>query len=112
MTHPNKIKGNDAERAVVRYLRDNGYPFADRMRSGWTDDKGDIDGIPHTVIEVKAEQKITLSEYMKELEREITNARAETGVVIVKKRNVSDVSNWYACAPVSIWIQLLKESGR
>ena len=112
MTHPSKNKGNNAERQVVRYLRENDYPFADRMRSGWTDDKGDIEGVPDTCIEVKAEKRIDLAGYMVELQREIANAKAETGVVIVKKRGTTEVGEWYACAPVSIWIQLLKESGR
>jgi hypothetical protein len=112
MTHPNKNKGNAAERAVVQYLRNNGYPFADRMRSGWSDDKGDIDNVPETCVEVKAEKRIDLAGYMVELEREMSNAHAETGVVIVKKRGTADVGNWYACAPVHIWLQLLRESGR
>lgn len=112
MTHPSKRKGNIAERAVVDYLRDQDYPYADRMRSGWSDDKGDIDGVPDTCIEVKAEKKIALSEYMRELETEMGNAHAGTGVVIVKKRGETDVANWYACAPVHVWIELLKQSGR
>lgn len=112
MTHPNKSKGNAAERAVVQYLRDNGYPFAGRMRSGWADDKGDIENVPETCVEVKAEKRIDLAGYMVELEREMANAKADTGVVIVKKRGTTDVGQWYACAPAHIWIQLLKESGR
>jgi hypothetical protein len=112
MTHPNASKGKAAERAVAQYLRDNGYPFAGRMRSGWLDDKGDIENVPETCVEVKAEKRIDLAGYMVELEREMTNAKADTGVVIIKKRGTSNVGQWYACAPVHIWIQLLKESGR
>jgi Holliday junction resolvase len=112
MTHPNKSKGNAAERAVVQYLRDNGYPFAGRMRSGWADDKGDIDGVPDTCVEVKAEKRISLAGYMAELEAEMANACTGTGVVIVKRRGTVSVSNWYAVAPVHVWIELLKESGR
>jgi hypothetical protein len=112
VSNSSKNKGNAAERATVEYLRNNGYPFADRMRSGWSDDKGDIDNVPETCIEVKAEKRIDLAGYMAELETEMKNSRAETGVVIVKRRGTSDVGNWYACAPVHVWIELLKQTGR
>ena len=110
--NPSKAKGDAAERAVVQYLRENGYPFAGRMRSGWADDRGDVENIPGAVVEIKNHKTISLAEYMVELEREMKNAKAETGVVIVKKRRASSVSDWYAVAPVHVWIQLLKESGR
>lgn len=112
MTHPNKTKGNAAERAVVNYLRENGFPYAERARSGWADDRGDIDGLPGVCIEVKNERRIDLSGYVTELLREKIAGRATTGVVIVKKRGTSDVGSWYAVAPVSLWVDLLKDAGR
>jgi Holliday junction resolvase len=112
MTTPSKRKGNAAERAVANHFRDHGYPYAERTRAGWSNDRGDIDGVPGVCVEVKAEKQIALARYMEELETEIRNARAETGVVIIKRRGVSAVSDWYACAPVHIWLELLKESGR
>lgn len=111
MTHPAKAKGNADERAVVDFLRQNEYPLATRMRSGWKDDKGDIEGVPDTCIEVKAERRTDLAGYMRELATEMENARATTGVVVVKKRG-ANVSEWYACAPLHLWVTLLRESGR
>ena len=112
MTHPNKTKGNVAERAVVTYLRGRGFIHAERSRAGWTDDRGDIDGLPGVCIEIKNEKRINLAGYMDELLRETLAAKADTGVVIVKKRGTADVAQWYAVAPVSVWVDLLKESGR
>lgn len=111
MTHPSKRKGNAAELEVAKYMRSRGYAYAARARSGWTDDKGDLENVPDTCVEVKAEQRIALAEYMKELETEMTNARTRTGVVIVKKRRAA-VRDWYAVMPLHLWVDLLKESGR
>ena len=112
MTHPNKIKGSAAERAVAAWLRENGYPYAERTRAGWTDDRGDIDGLPGVCIEVKNEKRIDLPQYLRELAREIENARADTGVVIVKRRGISDAGQWYAVLPAGLWLALIKETGR
>lgn len=54
MPTANARKGAEAERMVARYLREQGFPEADRrLREGRTDDQGDIDGVPYTVIQVK-----------------------------------------------------------
>lgn len=112
MAHPNKVKGSAAERAVAQFLRENGYPYAERTRAGWTDDRGDIDGLPGVCIEVKNEKRIDLPQYLRELAREMENAKADTGVVIVKRRGVADAGQWYAVLPVALWVDLIKETGR
>lgn len=112
MTNRSKAKGDAAERAVVSWLRANGFPRAERVRAGWAQDRGDIDNIPGACIEVKAEQRIDLPAYMRQLAGEIATSRARTGVVIVKRRGTTDVGDWYACAPVRTWVELLKEATR
>ena len=112
MTHPNKRKGTAAENAVVRWLRDHGWIHAERVRAGWTNDHGNIDGLPGVTIEVKNEQRIDLAGYMGELEVEMDNGNCDTGVVVVKRRGQSDVGEWYAVMPVRLWAQLIRESGR
>jgi hypothetical protein len=50
-----KRKGDIFERAVAGYLRCPGFPRAERgYGAGRPDDRGDIDGVPGFVIEVKA----------------------------------------------------------
>ena len=107
MTSPQKRKGSAAELAVAKWLRKLGWIHAERSRAGWTDDRGDIDGMPGIVIEVKNEKRIDLPGYLRELEVEIANAQAWTGTVIVKRRGSMNVDDWYAVMPAKIWGELM-----
>jgi Holliday junction resolvase len=112
MTTPSKRKGSQYERDVVKWLVTNGYPCAERAYgAGRHDDVGDIDGIDGVVVECKNEKKIDLSGYLKELDNEMTHADAETGVVLIKKRGTTNVSESYAVMPAQLWVDLLKQAG-
>jgi hypothetical protein len=95
----------------VEFLRQNGFPYAERRALHGALDKGDITGIPGVVIEVKDHAKITLAEFISELKEEVNNANAETGVAVIKRRGTLQVGDWYAVMPVSWWVDLLKEAG-
>jgi hypothetical protein len=107
LTSPQKRKGSAAELAVAKWLRKLGWIHAERSRAGWTDDRGDIDGMPGVCIEVKAEKKIDIPGYLRELEVEIENAKAWTGTVIIKRRGSTNVDDWYAVMPAKIWGELM-----
>ena len=107
MTSPQKRKGSAAELAVAKWLRKLGWIHAERSRAGWTDDRGDIDGMPGVCIEVKNEKRIDLPGYLRELEVEMANAQAWTGTVIVKRRGSMNVDDWYAVMPAKIWGELM-----
>jgi len=107
VTSPQKRKGSAAELAVAKWLRKLGWIHAERSRAGWTDDRGDIDGMPGVCIEVKNEKKIDIPGYLRELEVEIANAQAWTGTVIVKRRGSMNVDDWYAVMPAKIWGELM-----
>jgi Holliday junction resolvase len=107
LTSPQKRKGSAAELAVAKWLRKLGWIHAERSRSGWQDDRGDIDGMPGVCIEVKAEKKIDIPGYLRELEVEIENAKAWTGTVIIKRRGSTNVDDWYAVMPAKIWGELM-----
>ncbi len=107
MTSPQKRKGSAAELAVAKWLRKLGWIHAERSRAGWQDDRGDIDGMPGVCIEVKAEKKIDIPGYLRELEVEIENAKAWTGTVIIKRRGSTNVDDWYAVMPAKIWGELM-----
>lgn len=111
MSTPSKRKGSAWELDIVKYLVSHGWKHAERRIAGSNVDKGDIYGIIGCVIEAKNEKKITLSEYMKELELEMKNAKASTGAVIIKKKGTTDVGEAYAVMPVKVWKDLLKEAG-
>jgi hypothetical protein len=88
-----KERGSQFEREVVKYLKDHGFPFAERAYgAGRNDDRGDIDGLPGVVMECKAQRTSALSEWVKEAETERVNAEAAFGIVVHKRfgRHVSD----------------------
>jgi len=107
VTSPQKRKGSAAELAVAKWLRKLGWIHAERSRAGWQDDRGDIDGLPGICIEVKAEKKIDIPGYLRELEVEIENAKAWTGAVIIKRRGSTNVDDWYAVMPAKVWGELM-----
>ena len=107
MTSPQKRKGSAAELAVAKWLRKLGWIHAERSRAGWQDDRGDIDGMPGVVVEVKNEKKIDIPGYLRELEVEMENAKAWTGTVIIKRRGSTNVDDWYAVMPAKIWGELM-----
>ena len=115
MTNPQKQKGSAYERAVVQYLRNQGFNV-DRTRAGWADDRGDVHGIEHPVlgrftIECKNHKTMDLSGWLTELDREITANGGGLGVVVHKKRGQISSEDQYATLPFWMLVQLLREAG-
>ena len=106
-----KQKGTAAETAVVNWLKEQGRKHVERRSLNGVNDRGDIAGIPGLVIEVKNHKEIKLSQWLKELEIEMINDKADTGVIIHKKIGTTSVGDWYATMPVEVWYKLLKEAG-
>jgi hypothetical protein len=109
VSNPQKAKGSGAERGVVKWLK-QWFPYVDRRLAGAALDKGDISGIPGVTIEVKNHATMKLSEWVKELEVEMKNDNAWTGVVIHKKKGTTDVGQWYATMPAQVWVDLLRKA--
>lgn len=106
-----KRKGSKAELDVVKYLKDNGWKYADRRLAGSSADKGDISGVNGVVFEIKNQAKMDLAGWTAELLDEIGNADAETGAVIHKRKGKANVGDWYATMPVNIFIELIRKAG-
>jgi hypothetical protein len=104
-----RAKGTAAETAVVRYLQDNGFIHAERRALHGINDKGDITGIPGVVIEVKNHAKLTLAEWVKELQQEMVNANADFGFVVAKKKGTTNPAEWYAVMPLEILLNEIKK---
>lgn len=100
-------KGSAAEVAVRDYLRANGFPYAERLATEGSKDRGDISGLPGVVVEVKACKTMDLGGWMKELDVEMLNAGVSTGLIIHKRRLTTDVGEWFATMPVRIAVSLL-----
>jgi Holliday junction resolvase len=111
MSTPQKQKGSKAERDVVAYLQEAGYKYAERRIAGDTNDRGDIAGVNGVCFEVKNQARMDLAGWVGELLVEIVNAKADTGAVVHKRKGKTNVGDWYATMPVSIWIELIKKAG-
>ena len=106
-----KIKGTQAETAVVKWFVSKGRKHVERRALLGGNDRGDISGLPGVVVEVKNVKAMELSQWVKELEVEMKNDKANTGVVIHKKKGTTDVGQWYATMPADVWFKLLEEAG-
>jgi Holliday junction resolvase len=109
MTHPSARKGSTFERALVAYLQEHGFPYAERAYgAGRPADVGDIDGLPGIVLEAKACRALELAAWVDEAERERLNARADYSIVVAKRRN-KPTADAYAVLPLWQLVRLLRE---
>lgn len=106
-----RAKGTMFESAVAQFLRDNGFPHAERRALHGTLDKGDLTGMPGLVFECKNHKELSLSEWLKETETERVNAAADFGVLVAKRRGVWDAGQSYAVLTLDAMARLLKQAG-
>lgn len=105
-----RAKGTAFETAVVRYLNEHGFPYAERRALAGTNDKGDITGVPGVMFECKSVKTITLSEFMGEVDAQKANARAQIGVAVIKRRQ-KPVSRSYVVMDLEQFVELLDPYG-
>jgi hypothetical protein len=99
--------GTDAERAVVRFLQENGFPHAERRALRGTHDAGDITGTPGVAWEVKGGDKAKtasdglIEQWIEETRNETENADADVGVLVVQRKGVgpANAGRWWAIIP-------------
>lgn len=96
MSAANRKRGHDAERKVVRYLRDNGYPDAITTRAKLGHDgataPGDLDWHPLVCLEVKDVARSAWPSWCRQ-----AAAEARPGMVpavVRRTRGVTDVGLW------------------
>ena len=110
MTTPEKAKGSQWERDIVKYLQERGFIYAERRGlAGQQYDKGDITGLgPDIVIEAKNAKSIDLAGFLREAEVERDNAKAKYGIACIKRRN-KNVSQAYVVMSLEAFVDLWKE---
>ena len=106
-----KAKGRLAENLFVDFLRAR-WPMAERRRLNGVLDRGDVSGVPQTVIEVKSGAKLDLPGWLRELDVEMVNDGARFGCVAVKPRGVTDGSRFYCVMTGSQFVELLRAAQR
>ena len=116
MGNKNTALGTHHETTVKMWLREHGWPYADRKAKNGSLDLGDLrlsERIPF-VIEAKSSrsttEKAALSTFIKELEAEVVNDHAAAGAVVIKKRGTTDVGEYYALMPVKYLNHLLERA--
>lgn len=99
-------KGATAERAVVRHLRENGFPDARRYLAGDGRQPGDIDAIPGVSIEVKDHTRYDFPAWLRQA---VAEAGPRLPVVVAKPNGVTDVGEWWCLLRLDDFLPLVKE---
>lgn len=118
MTNRPKQRGTAAETAVLRHVRDNGFPWAHRLALTGNADQGDISLLPGNlvILEVKAHASAAtgqpgdaqLAEWMRQTRTERINAGADYGVLVVKRKGTTDPGRWWAYVTAGQFAMLLR----
>jgi len=105
-----KARGSQFERDVAQFLRDNGHPYVERAYgAGRPDDRGDLDGLPGYVVEVKCHRALDLAGFVDEAVREAANVGGDIVPVVIAKRRNRPVADAYAVMRLADWAQLVHE---
>jgi len=107
----NRSKGTSFETLIVRFLRDAGFPYAERRALHGNLDKGDVTGCGPLVFECKAAKRHELSAWLAETEQERVNANADFGVLVVKRQGHGTGAEQYAIMRMEDMARLLKQAG-
>lgn len=95
----NKDKGTKAETAVVKLMREMGWPYVERRSLQGENDRGDITGIIGVVMEVKAEATPSFGVYQREALTEAANDGGSIPIVVWKKP-FKGVRKWVSMIPL------------
>lgn len=108
-----KQKGTLAETAVAEYLKTFWNQIERRALSGKFD-KGDIAGVPFSIMEIKNHKSYKIPQWMDETEQERINADTQYGILVVKPNRVgvTKVGKWWAVLPLEQIAGLLAELER
>lgn len=108
MANPNKAKGTKAERDVVRYLADAGFPHVERRALTGAKDQGDIAGIPGVVISVKDVAANRLAAFLADLDAMTDNVRdagrtADVAALWWKTPYKGSPGQWHVYVPAPVF---------
>ena len=105
-----KAKGDQFERDVVRVLRANGHPYAERaLRLGAHDDHGDIDGVPGFHIECRDRGRIELGAWMSLAAAEARCIPSRPTPVLVIKRRMRPATDAYVVLELQEFARLITD---
>jgi hypothetical protein len=99
VSSPAKRKGTRAETELVLWLRENGWPDAERRALNGSRDRGDIAGVCSVAIEVKNRKEFAPAEWVDEAKAEAVNAGVNYHLVVAKRR-MKPIEQGYAIQEV------------
>ena len=111
--------GKEQERRIVRWAREHGFPFADRIvRTGagkdyaHRADEGDVWLCPGVVVQSKRLSPPNRAEravpgWMIQTEFQRAAAKADVALLIVRRAGTADVGEWWCFLPAFILARLL-----
>lgn len=109
----NNRKGKDRERKVVRYLREHGWPDADRTgheayrtATRTRADRLDITGTPGLVWSVKDDASAQTRAWLAEVEHVCLRQNADLGMLVVRRFGKASPGQWWAWMTYSSLIVL------
>jgi hypothetical protein len=111
VTNRSRDKGTAWETRVVAFLQEHGWPFAERRARRGNKDAGDVAGVARVCLELKAEKRITLSEYLDETLVEQTNADAAVAACWIKRPRKTSPAHGYVVMSGAQFVELLKAAG-
>lgn len=103
--------GTAWESAVVTYLRERGWQYAERRALAGSNDRGDIAGVVGVVIEAKSAKRVELAAFLDEAHVEAANDRADMGVVWLKRRGRTSPGAGYVVMDGQTFTRLLSDAG-
>ncbi len=115
MTNPSKVKGDVWERAVRDHLAAAGFDV-ERTRAGYTRDHGDLHVGPRVgrgpalIVQAKNHSRIDLAGWLTQLGAQTADARADHGVLVVKRRQCG-AGRAYAVMELDALLGLLRAAG-
>ncbi|QAU07224.1 RusA-like Holliday junction resolvase [Gordonia phage Asapag] len=112
MTNRMKAKGDKYERDILELARRRGFPQAERTRPGRREDEGDIHLAPGVIAQCKDVAQARWNDWLGELEQQRLCARAEHGVLVVKRRGAGGrPATHLAVMPLDHMLRLLCDAG-
>lgn len=114
----NRDKGARAERDLVKWLRVNGWPGAERaVRTGYrttnrtSADPGDVTGTPGIVWQVKHsatfDEPAKLARHLAATEQQRAAATADLGLLVQRRTGAPDAGRWWVHITGRAFAQLL-----
>lgn len=106
-----RAKGTRWESAIVDYLRERGWPHAERRSLNGAKDRGDIAGVIGVVIEAKDHARHEIGAWLDEAKRERDNAHADLGVAWFHRRGKAGAKDGYVLMDGETFTWLLRSAG-